>query len=112
MVLFHITGMTSIDLSMKFELSDEEVKDKHPDEIVELLQDKFYNEAPTQICAHCSGWGQSWSRDIADEYEFVISDKDYEVIFENDELKGSFLNVCDDADIAHFESATEVSSES
>lgn len=36
-----------------------------PEEILE----QAWEEAPAGICAHCSGWGQSWSR--ADDGELI-----------------------------------------
>lgn len=28
--------------------------------------DRAYEEAPGDLCAHCAGWGQSWSRDLGE----------------------------------------------
>lgn len=34
-----------------------------------------YDELPSDICAHCSGWGQKWSRGIGEEWELDESDE-------------------------------------
>lgn len=39
-----------------------------PDEIIE----QALEEAPAGICAHCSGWGQNWSREDDGELEIVM----------------------------------------
>lgn len=92
MPTFHITGLTSTDVTITAELTDDEVKDKHPDDIVDSLLDEFHEKAPSQICAQCSGWGQNWSRSVGDEYEYIITDDRYETLYENETLKGAFLD--------------------
>lgn len=90
MPTFHVTGTTSTDVSLKVELTDEEIEGKHPDDIVDLLMDRFHDEAPSTICAQCSGWGQEFSRDVSDEYTMIISDEEHNIVFDDDKLMGSF----------------------
>ncbi|MBA2951452.1 hypothetical protein [Streptomyces himalayensis] len=41
-----------------------ETDETDPEAIVELA----YEETPTDVCGHCSGWGQTWSLEIGDEW--------------------------------------------
>ena len=51
-----------------------------PVEIIEQAEE----EAPSGICAHCSGWGQAWSRDDDGELEPVVIDGVYEIYMEDE----------------------------
>lgn len=37
------------------------------DEAIDLA----YDEAPSGVCAHCSGYGQEWSLDLGDDWEHI-----------------------------------------
>lgn len=41
-------------------------------------------QAPGSICVHCSGWGQSWSRDDDGELEVVLFDGEPEIYTEDE----------------------------
>ena len=41
-----------------------------PDEAIE----RAYEEIPGDICAHCSGWGQTWSRELSDDWQVSKND--------------------------------------
>lgn len=49
----------------------------------EILQ-QAWEEAPTGICAHCSGWGQEWSREDDGELEPLMINGEYEILEENE----------------------------
>ncbi|WP_157875603.1 MULTISPECIES: hypothetical protein [unclassified Streptomyces] len=51
-----------------------------PEEIVE----QAWEEAPGGVCAHCSGWGQRWSRDDDGELEPVKINGKYEIYAEDE----------------------------
>lgn len=35
------------------------------DDVDEAIE-KAFDERPTDLCAHCTGWGQEWSRDMGE----------------------------------------------
>lgn len=43
--------------------------DAEPDDI-DIIK-KAYEEMPGDICAHCSGWGKNWSRNLGDDRELA-----------------------------------------
>lgn len=43
--------------------------DAEPDDI-DIIE-KAYEEMPGDICAHCSGWGKNWSRNLGDDRELA-----------------------------------------
>lgn len=40
------------------------------EDLVEAVIERAFEEAPSGVCAQCSGWGQDWGRD--DDGELVV----------------------------------------
>jgi hypothetical protein len=57
-----------------------ETDSEEPNEII----DQAWEEAPGGICAHCSGWGQSWSRDDDGELEVVMYNGEPQIYTEDE----------------------------
>ena len=60
---YRVYMTATIEQSVTVEIDD---TDMDADEAKEAAIEKAYEEAPGDICAHCSGWRQPWSRDIGD----------------------------------------------
>jgi hypothetical protein len=71
----HLSQVVSI--AVRVEAEDEEAA-------IEL----GFEKTPAGICANCSGWGQSWSRDDSGEVEFdcVIENQSGEIVSDSKEL--------------------------
>ena len=48
--------------AIRITLTEEMLEEGDEGEVnIDLVMDEAYAEVPSDVCAHCSGWGQEWS---------------------------------------------------
>lgn len=62
MAKYRVYLETSVSVAVTVEVPD----DLDEDEAREQAIEKAFDQSPSQVCAHCSGWGETWSRDLGE----------------------------------------------
>lgn len=69
-----VSATVTVELSDKelaeiAEENDVQVSELTDQMLEDAVYEKAHDEHPAGLCAHCSGWGQDWSRDEAGVWE-------------------------------------------
>jgi hypothetical protein len=72
---YRVYLQTIASFSMEVEVDDDLDQQAAKEAAIEAA----YDEAPNNVCAQCTGWGQKWSLDLGGEWE-VAKDGDDELV--------------------------------